>query len=181
MRSSGSVNQIYGEEQGRVVFDRICELLDKYPAGKALHPSSQLSEQDAVLITYGDQLRSGDLPREGGSTPLGTLTEFCNTYLPGIISTLHLLPFFPYSSDDGFSVIDYRAVDPELGSWDDVARLGLSFHLMFDAVINHVSVESEWFQEFLKGNPSYQDYFIVVEGDPDLSQVVRPRALPLLT
>jgi sucrose phosphorylase len=88
---------------------------------------------------------------------------------------------FPPSSDDGFSVIDYRAVNPAFGSWNDVSDLGRSFRLMFDAVINHVSVHHEWFLAFLKDDPKYQDYFIVVDGNPDLSQVVRPRTLPLLT
>ncbi|MEE8391470.1 MAG: sugar phosphorylase, partial [Anaerolineae bacterium] len=97
------------------------------------------------------------------------------------ITGVHILPFFPYSSDDGFSVIDYTAVNPELGTWADVERLGRGFRLMFDAVINHISAGSDWFQEFLQGNPEFADYFIVVEEGMDLSQVVRPRALPLLT
>jgi sucrose phosphorylase len=52
---------------------------------------------------------------------------------------------------------------------------------MFDAVINHVSRQSAWFQALLRDDPHYRDYFITVGDDPDLSQVVRPRALPLLT
>jgi sucrose phosphorylase len=52
---------------------------------------------------------------------------------------------------------------------------------MFDGVINHISAQSEWFQAFLHADPKYRDYFIVVSGEPDLSQVVRPRTLPLLT
>jgi sucrose phosphorylase len=102
-------------------------------------------------------------------------------YARGVITGVHVLPFFPYSSDDGFSVIDYTAVNPDFGTWADVERLGRNFRLMFDAVINHISAHSGWFQEFLKGNPGFADYFIVVEEGTDLSQVVRPRALPLLT
>jgi sucrose phosphorylase len=94
---------------------------------------------------------------------------------------VHILPFFPYSSDDGFSVIDYSAVDPNLGSWSHVERLGRTFRLMFDAVINHISAQSDWFQGFLAGNAEFADHFIVVDEGTDLSQVVRPRALPLLT
>ncbi len=98
-----------------------------------------------------------------------------------MVSGVHILPFFPWSSDDGFAVVDYRRVAPEYGDWDDVARLGKHFRLMFDAVINHISTRSEWFQAFLRGEAPYRDYFIVVDEQADLSRVVRPRALPLLT
>jgi sucrose phosphorylase len=128
----------------------------------------------AILITYGDQLREPD------RAPLRTLAEFADTHLRGVVSGVHLLPFYPYSSDDGFSVIDYKQVDFALGTWDDVTRVGQHFYLMFDGVINHISAQSEWFKAFLRDDPKYRDYFIVVEGDPDLSQVVRPRTLPLL-
>jgi sucrose phosphorylase len=72
-------------------------------------------------------------------------------------------------------------VDPDLGDWGDVERLGSCFRLMFDGVINHASVQGKWFQDFLRGVKPYRDYFLTVEGDHDLSRVVRPRALPLLT
>jgi sucrose phosphorylase len=119
--------------------------------------------------------------RQPGILPLQSLDSFVRARLTGLISGIHLLPFYPASSDDGFSVIDYRQVDPALGSWEDVVRLGERFRLMFDAVINHVSAQSAWFRGYLAGDPKYQDYFITVHDDPDLSTVVRPRALPLLT
>jgi sucrose phosphorylase len=77
--------------------------------------------------------------------------------------------------------VDYRAVDPRYGNWDDIAKLGHHFRLMFDAVINHVSIHSEWFQKMLAGAPQYRDYFIAPAKSDDLRHVVRPRALPLLT
>jgi sucrose phosphorylase len=134
-----------------------------------------LTQRDALLITYGDQVR------EPGAPPLQTLGEFLDEHAAGAVSGVHVLPFYPSTSDDGFSVVDYQAVDPELGAWDDVCRLGRRFDLMFDGVFNHVSAHSAWFQSFLRDDPGYRDWFITVEGDPDLSQVVRPRALPLLT
>lgn len=137
--------------------------------------AERLTERDAFLITYGDQVS------DPGRPPLQTLADFMATHLGDAISGMHVLPFYPYSSDDGFSVIDYRRVDPRLGSWDDVAGIGRSFRLMFDAVINHISRQSNWFQAFLRGEYPYTDYFIVVDPNTDLSQVVRPRALPLLT
>jgi glucosylglycerate phosphorylase len=94
---------------------------------------------------------------------------------------LHILPFYPYSSDDGFSVIDFQKVDPNLGTWDEIAHIGKHFRLMFDAVVNHISSQSAWFERFRQGQEPYRDYFISVDPGTDLSQVVRPRALPLLT
>ncbi|MBN1247078.1 MAG: alpha-glucosidase C-terminal domain-containing protein, partial [Anaerolineae bacterium] len=109
------------------------------------------------------------------------LAEVLETYAKGAITGVHILPFFPYSSDDGFSVIDYAEVNPDLGDWSDIARLGRSFRLMFDAVINHISRQSAWFQAFVAGDTAFANAFIVVEPGTDLSEVVRPRALPLLT
>lgn len=142
---------------------------------KVTPPAERLTERDAILITYGDQIS------EPGRPPLRTLADFLQTHLRDAISGVHLLPFYPYSSDDGFSVIDHCQVDPRLGTWDDVARIGQGFRLMFDAVINHISRKSAWFQAFQCGEAPYADYFIVVEPSTDLSMVVRPRALPLLT
>ncbi|MFQ5611235.1 MAG: sugar phosphorylase [Anaerolineae bacterium] len=138
-------------------------------------PAERLTERDAILITYGDQIS------EPGQAPLQTLAGFLEAHLVESISTVHLLPFYPYSSDDGFSVIDYRRVDPNLGTWDDVDRLGRHFRLMFDAVINHISRQSAWFQAFVRDEAPYNDFFITVDPATDLSAVVRPRALPLLT
>jgi sucrose phosphorylase len=97
------------------------------------------------------------------------------------ISAVHILPFFPYSSDDGFSVVDYTQVDPDLGSWSDILALGERYRLMFDFVLNHISRHSDWFQKFLAHESPYEDFFIVVDPHADLSSVVRPRALPLIT
>ncbi len=174
---------LYGADQAPALLERLSTILTQFqqrnpqlPAGReCLAPQERLTERDAILITYGDQVT------EPGKPPLQTLAEVLDKYVRDAIAGVHLLPFFPYSSDDGFSVIDYTAVNPDFGTWADIKRLGRNFHLMFDAVINHISAHSGWFQEFLKGNPEFADYFIVVEEGTDLSQVVRPRALPLLT
>ena len=168
---------LYGPAVGDHSLERLRAILNSYRSLPAISPEqdSLLSERDSILITYADQLRGRD------SFPLETLTRFCEQYLSGLVNSIHILPFYPYTSDDGFSVSDYREVNPAFGTWDHVAQLGRSFRLMFDAVINHASVRHEWFQGFLRNDPHYRDYFVVVEGSPDLSQVVRPRALPLLT
>jgi len=140
-------------------------------------PKAELwDEQDVVLITYGDQIRAPD------SAPLQALQAFLNsTWLNDAISTVHLLPFFPYSSDDGFSVIDFREVDANLGTWEDVDALGKEFGLMFDLVLNHCSSQSQWFQSYLRQESPYSGYFIEADASEDLSSVTRPRSLPLLT
>ncbi|MCP4215778.1 MAG: hypothetical protein GY765_14080, partial [bacterium] len=137
--------------------------------------TGRFNEQDAILITYGDMVQAPN------KSPLSSLGDFLNQWLGGIVSSVHFLPFFPYSSDDGFSVIDYWAVDPALGTWADVERVNHHFRLMFDAVINHISARSDWFQHFLLDDPHYRDYFITADPAVDLSQVFRPRTLPLLT
>lgn len=167
---------LYGAERAPALQARIEDRSPSDPSPAANEPPKErLSERDVILITYADQVT------EPGQAPLQTLAEVLETYIQGAISGVHLLPFFPYSSDDGFSVIDYTAVDPALGDWDDVERLGRRFRLMFDAVINHISAQSAWAQAFRAGDPAYADYFITVEPGTDLSQVVRPRAKPLLT
>lgn len=166
---------LYGETAG----DAACAHLGKRmeaarPHIVALRPAG-LRERDALLITYGDQVR------EPNVRPLRTLGEFCSKHLDGIVSGIHILPFYPYTSDDGFSVVDYKAVDPALGHWTDVAHIGHRFRPMFDAVINHISRQSAWFQAYVRGDLPYTDYFIECDPKADLSRVVRPRALPLLT
>ncbi len=170
---------LYGTQPAKSLWTKFESLLQNYrqdaaPSGQP-HRKPALSEKDAILITYGNQVQAPSVP------PLKTLSQFLQDYAAGIISCLHILPFFPYSSDDGFSVIDYRQVDPQLGTWEDIEKIAENFRLMIDAVINHISRESLWFQGFLRGEPPFKDFFIAVEPGTDLSQVVRPRALPLLT
>jgi glycosidase len=140
--------------------------------------AARLTERDAILITYGDQFQ------EPGVPPLQTLHQVLTETLGHPVSGVHILPFFPYSSDDGFSVIDHTQVNPRLGTWADVERLGRDFRLMFDAVLNHISRHSEWFQAFLRDDPQYAEWFISFAPNTPtdwVPQVVRPRALPLLT
>ncbi|NWG05087.1 MAG: sugar phosphorylase [Chloroflexi bacterium] len=164
---------LYGDEQATLLLARVERLFADYRP-RIMPRDGGLSERDSILITYGDQVQS---PNE---KPLQTLKKFCDAHLTDVVSGIHILPFYPWTSDDGFSVVDHRRIDPALGEWDDVTSMQ-NFRLMFDGVINHISSRSAWFQKFLQDDPRYRDYFIVVEGEPDLSQVVRPRALPLLT
>lgn len=169
------LTQIYGTEAAPAVFTGLQEVLARYTGRIPAPTHAGLTERDAVLITYGDQITAPD------EAPLRTLADFCRTHLAEAVSGVHLLPFYPWSSDDGFAVKDYRAIDPALGTWDDVAAFTPPFRMMFDAVINHASAQGAWFAAFVRDEAPYRDYFFTVTGQPDLSAVVRPRALPLLT
>ncbi|WP_245732973.1 alpha-amylase family glycosyl hydrolase [Salipaludibacillus aurantiacus] len=167
---------IYGEEKGREVYPRLEELLQKFEGSPfQKQGKTWVDESDVMLITYGDQIQ------EDGKPYLKSLHEFLNSYLYGVISAVHILPFYPYSSDDGFSVIDYFQVNPELGEWNHVEDLAEDFEIMFDAVINHISQKSGWFQKYLEGDETYRDFFIEADPEADYTTVTRPRALPLLT
>lgn len=132
------------------------------------------SEEDCLLITYGDSILHEN------EKPLHTLKQFLDNRLKPIFNAVHILPFFPYSSDDGFSVIDYKQVNNTLGDWGDIEAIGNDYTLMSDLVINHGSSQSEWFKNFLKNENPGKDYYFSVEEDADVSQVVRPRSTPLL-
>jgi sucrose phosphorylase len=135
---------------------------------------SHWSEQDIIMITYGDSVM------KEGEKPLVTLQHFLDTHLGDTINSVHILPFFPYSSDDGFSVIDYSSVNESLGDWGDIQTIAKKRRLMSDLVINHCSSRSAWFDNFIKGEGIGHDFFYTASPEDDLSQVVRPRTSELL-
>ncbi len=132
------------------------------------------SESDIILITYGDSIITTD------QSPLKTLKKFLDTHLKDTINSVHILPFFPYSSDDGFSVIDYSSVNESLGTWQDITQISQQYQLMSDLVINHCSSRSAWFDNFIKAEGLGHDFFFTAHPDDDLSEVIRPRTSPLL-
>lgn len=165
------LTEIYGH-----VPEALIEGLESLEPSEGTGNESLWTERDVVLITYADQVRSD------GVAPLQAQYDFLLDHqLQDLIQCVHLLPFCPYTSDDGFSVVDYMAVDPDSGDWDDIANLGDAFDLMFDLVLNHSSQKHEWFQGYLNGDPEFADFYIDQDPSSDLSQVVRPRSLPLLT
>ncbi|MDA7914802.1 sugar phosphorylase [bacterium] len=166
------IQQIYGS-----IPEPLAQGLEKLSADEASQAQNELwSERDVVLITYADQVR------ESGMTPLQAQRRFLLDHgLQELIRCVHLLPFCPFTSDDGFSVVDYLAVDPEVGTWQDITELGRDFDLMFDLVLNHASQKHHWFQAYLRGDAGYENFFIDQNTSADLSTVVRPRSLPLLT
>lgn len=164
---------LYGN-QSEEIYPKIQKLITKW-SGKIGRSYPWVNKNDVMMITYGDGIRHKDM------TPLAALKQFLDEEMEDTISAVHLLPMFPFTSDDGFSVQDFREVNPELGTWKDIDALKEKYDLMFDAVINHVSKSSVYFQEFLKGNDKYRNFFIVADPKEDYSSVTRPRALPLLT
>ncbi|MDF1555353.1 MAG: alpha-amylase family glycosyl hydrolase [Deferrisomatales bacterium] len=180
---------LYGAERAPEIYPEIERIVQVYRAHRLPQAeastvsldSGRFTERDVVLITYGDLL-----VETGRRRPLGVLSRFLDDQLHGVINTVHILPFFPYSSDRGFSIIDYEEVDPQLGTWADLETLSRSYRLMFDGVFNHVSSKSRWFQRFLNARPGYEDFFVAFERpdaipEADLKRILRPRTSPLLT
>jgi len=170
------MHRLYGGPRAPRLVERLAMLVNRYGVGaKVQRPAGLWTELDAVLITYGDTIV------EPGARPLATLRGFLKERLQGAVSAVHLLPFFPYSSDDGFAITVYREVRPELGGWKDVEAIASEFRLMADLVLNHCSRASSWFRDYTSGILPERGYFIEVPPNTDLSSVVRPRTSPLLT
>jgi len=180
---------LYGKDRAEDCFERLERLMKVYYAHKPVEmieaeksfvPADRFTEEDIILITYGDLIQAGD------KKPLRALSHFLTEVMGSVINTVHILPFFPSSSDRGFSIIAYEEVDSNLGAWDDIEELSLRFRLMFDGVFNHVSASSRLFQEFLNGNPDFSDFFVRFSTREQVSEdhlrlILRPRVTDLLT
>ncbi|WP_299881471.1 sugar phosphorylase [uncultured Cocleimonas sp.] len=181
------LNFLYGEEVAEWFIPELEQRIQKYQ--KAIdkhHFKSHWDEKDVTLISYGDSIQSSSQQESTNQgTPekasLQTLKEFADKRLSDYFNVIHLLPIFPYTSDDGFSVADYRVIRSDLGTWDDVDKLGENFNLMFDFVLNHCSRVSLYFSDFRADRDPYKDFFIYEDPNKDWSHVVRPRSTPLLT
>ncbi|MDZ7638563.1 MAG: sugar phosphorylase [Bryobacterales bacterium] len=188
-RLIATLGTLYGEEKAQRCVPEVERILQVHAAHKPeelleterhFDGIDRFTQRDVVAITYGDLIHSP------GTPPLATLRQIFEEVFEGTFSVVHLLPFYPYSSDRGFSVIDYKVVDPRLGTWSDIRRLGETHRLMFDGVVNHVSSQSHWFREFLNGNPEYESFFVSFSTkeaiSPDhLRLILRPRTSSLLT
>ena len=175
LRVEPLLQKIYEPEIAEQLTTRLFSLLREHFADSVHENLDKWSEDNVLLITYGDSIYSNQEEK-----PLHTLSRFLEKYLQDTITGVHILPFFPYSSDDGFAVIDYCRVNPELGDWSSIKTIARKFDLMVDLVINHTSSKSIWFEQFKQGKKPGCDYFIELEPSEELSQVVRPRSSPLL-
>lgn len=165
--------RLYGETAARCL-RRLEMMFGRYGVGLGTEREwPPLDERSVLLITYADTIRCPSM------RPLVGLRHFVEQRLRGAFSGIHILPFFPYSSDDGYAVVNYRDVNPDLGTWSHVERLGRGFELVFDLVLPHVSSGSDWFKEYVNGIAPASRYFHEVDPDVDLSAVVRPRSTPI--
>ena len=165
---------IYGEEYDPAIVDQLVEIMRIAEHFYAPTPyTNHWSEKDVTVITYGDSILDKD-------RPLRVLKNFLDEHLSETISTVHILPYFPWTSDDGFAISDYLSVHPDLGDWSDLESISGSYRLMSDLVINHCSASHEWFVQFEQNEEPGASYFTTVSPDADLSQVVRPRTSDLL-
>lgn len=172
------IARIYPDLDADILASQVVEAFwpDATPRRKrARAPGNRLwSSSDAMVITYGNSIQ------DGKHKPLDVLHDFLNSYLHDTVNAVHILPFFPYTSDDGFAVTDYRAVNGNLGGWSDIQRIAKDFKLMSDLVLNHVSSQGTWFNGYLQGHDPYDRFFFEASPEDDLTDVVRPRTHPLL-
>lgn len=172
-RVAAHLEVIYGD-QALTLSSSVIEAM-RYP-DEIVEPQpyqNYWDESDCWMITYATSIH------KDGESGLKTLRKFCDEHLADVINGLHLLPFYPFSSDDGFAVIDYMVVDDAAGDWEDVRSISDNYRLMSDLVINHVSSQSEWYQNFIARKDPGKDYFKETSPDEDISMVVRPRSTPL--
>jgi sucrose phosphorylase len=163
------------EQQCNTLATSLLAIMRLGDESKAPEPyQNQWTQDDSIIITYGDTLL------RDGEKPLHTLHSFFNTYVKDSASSMHILPFYPWSSDDGFSVIDYSSVNESLGDWSDIEKIAEDYRLMADLVVNHCSARCHWFDNFIKGENPGADYFVTAQPTDDLSAVVRPRTNDLL-
>lgn len=169
------LTEIYSSSMTESQVTRLLNLVQEAKIKVSHTRKPHWDEGDVVLITYGDQFKKDDTPA------LSNLNEFYGKYLKDCFNTIHVLPFYPWSSDDGFSVIDFHRVSPDCGDWTHIEALKKSANLMFDYVCNHMSSQSAWFNGFLDKKSELDNYFISMDPTTDLTGVVRPRTSPLLT
>lgn len=174
------LQSLYSLDQVEYLEKEIKKLLEKNSTEKKLNKKN-FSEKDIFFITYPDTFYS-----KNQKSTLPVLKKFLDENLQGLIDNIHILPFFPYSSDRGFSIIDYYQVKKEFGSWEDIKKISEKYFLMADLVLNHISTKSQWFKKFLQGNKKYENYFIWFEKNnlPSgevIKKIKRPRLTPLFT
>ncbi|GMT46598.1 MAG: sucrose phosphorylase [bacterium] len=173
---------IYSKEEAHELSASLKTLMDAYRECEVIVEKRRkynnhvvLNEKDAILITYPDTIYSTD------ENPLSTLHRFLRKHVRDAVTGVHIVSFFPSSSDGGYAVINYKEVDPRFGTWEHIREIAQDYRLMIDLVMNHVSSKSAWFKGFLEGDKRYRDYFIVSDNKTEMPEVFRPRETPLFT
>ena len=179
---------LYGD-RAEETHQAIYELMDAYRPAIEKHRREQelFTEEDCILITYGDFIRGAvadaDPPGQGAEqqkilNPLQTLRQFAQGHLGDAFNAIHILPFYPYYSDRGFSITNFFEVNPSFGTWSDVEQISQDFRLMFDFVLNHMSCMSDWFKKYDSGDPEFADFFMGFAGEYPADrypEITRPR------
>lgn len=175
-RLHAQADVLFPKETGRSqqLVEELLTLAERYRSALSERVIAPMDAGTSYLITYGDSFTRVNEP------PLRTLGDVLTHQIKDAVSDVHLLPMFPWTSDDGFAVVDYREINPELGTWADIAALGEAHQLMFDFVANHTSASSPWVKGWLSADPAYANYYVTPGPNFDTSHVVRPRTTPLL-
>ncbi len=164
------LHSIYAKNLKEIKIDKISKKICSLFKNRKLSKKKLWSQEDFFLITYADSIKKKKVKN------LISLGDFLNKYCEEF-SFVHILPFFPYSSDDGFAVKDFKAVNSNHGDWDDFKKISFSFKTMIDLVINHCSSENQLFKDFLNGSSSVSDFFIVSKQKfKESEKIVRPRS-----
>lgn len=165
---------IYPSTDVSSLVEKICQTFQLSPETTIKTERNYWDEKDSFLITYGDTILSKD------QNPLKNAHAFLKDYLQNAVNGVHILPYFPFTSDDGFAVSDYETVRSDLGDWTDIEAIAADYRLMSDVVINHASASHEWFRQFLADEEPGRHYIKTAESTDDISLVTRPRPSPLL-
>ena len=89
------------------------------------------------------------------------------------VTYVHFMPCLkprPGDSDGGYSVMDYRAINPELGTMADFEKVARTFRhkgmsVCFDLVLNHTAKEHGWAQKARAGDTKYQAYYHMFDDE----------------
>ena len=117
-----------------------------------------INKNDILLITYADTIFTNK------KKPLKVLNDFLNKFIKNSINIIHILPYYPSSSDGGFAVIDFFSIDNRFGNWNDIKKLSKNYKIMSDIVLNHASSKSKWFKNFLKEKGEGKIFLYVDKG-----------------
>jgi amylosucrase len=135
-------------------------------------------EQAVGYVTYVDRF---------GGTLAGVREKL--PYLRELgISYLHLMPLLrsrPAPNDGGYAVTDYGAVEPALGTMDDLRALAGDLRadgvaLCVDVVLNHTAREHPWAEAAMAGDPARLAFYRTFpdRAEPDRYEATLPEVFP---
>ncbi len=168
------VNDIYSYILTPIQIKKLTNQIFNTIKNEKYNKPKRINQKDILLITYADTIKSKN------KKSLVVLEDFLNKFIKKTINTIHILPFYPSSSDGGFSVKDFFKVDKQHGSWKSIKSISNRYKLMIDVVLNHGSSQSNWFKNFLKTKGEGKDFFYSLDKEINTSHIVRARSHKLL-